>query len=449
MRVAIIGAGFTGLTAAYELSKKGYTITVFEKNSFAGGLASGIKNAVNDYPVDWEWDLERFYHHWFTNDKAIFNLIKELGAEDKLIVKWPITASWYQDRFWQLDSPLSLLKFSPLSPLDRLRTGLALGYLKYLVKPDQTQKLEQVTAAAWLQEKMGSKTYETVWQPLLRGKFKEYYDQVNLTWFWARIYKRTPRLAYFEGGFGNLVDLLVEAIKKQGGKVQFEVSIQKVVPTTQGLNLRDFKNLGDLEMFDKIIVTTPPPTLAKLIPQLPKDYQSKLTAQTDLGALCLILSLDQPFLDKVYWLNMTERNWPFLAVVEHTNFVNPKYYGGKHIVYIGNYLPVDHPQMKMDKEELLNLFLPYLKKINSNFQPPRPRRGFGEGGPTSNFWLFKEPFAQPIVGFDHSQKILPFKTPLPGVYLASMSQVYPWDRGTNYAVELGQKVTQEVLKDNV
>lgn len=447
MKIGIIGTGFTGLTVAYELSKTGHQVTVFEKNSFAGGLASGIRQVVDDYPDDWGWDLERFYHHWFSNDDAIFNLIKAIGAKDQLVIRRPITASWYQGQAWQLDSPLSLLRFSPLPFPLRLRMGAVIAYLKYICKPRKdmpwhvsTEKFENVTTDKWLRKHMGGKTYEAVWQPLMKGKFKNFHDQINMTWFWARIHKRTPRLAYFEGGFGKLVDILVEKIKEQGGTIRFNQQINSV--ETRFIASLQMQNGTREGPFDKLIITTPPSVLTQLIPNLPMNYQTKLTSNQGLGALSLILVLDKPLLGNgTYWLNIAELGFPFLAVVEHTNFVDSKYYGGKHIVYIGDYLPTDHPHMQIAIEthgdvSLLEKFTPYLQQINPQFDPAHVKKS----------WLFKETFAQPIVGLNHAEKILPIETPIPNVYLASMSQVYPWDRGTNYAVELGKRVAQLIVQ---
>ncbi len=433
MRIAIIGAGITGLTAAYELTKKGHPVVIFEKDRFAGGLASGIRQVVTDYPTNWDWDIERFYHHWFTNDYAILHLIEELGAEREVLTLRPITSSLYQGKTYPLDTPLALLKFSPISIPSRLRTGLAIAYLKSLVRPDQTEKLESITAADWLKKYMGEESYRILWEPLLKGKFDRYYNQINTTWFWARIFKRTPNLAYFNGGFGALVNLLVEKIKGQGGELHLSHTVESITPTANSQVMLPPYSLP----FDKVIVTTPPPLFTKLAPNLPSDYKRQLTTLKGIGAFVLIYVFNQPLMNKTYWLNIHETDWPFLIVAEHTNFVDPAHYGGKHIVWVGDYVPTDHPHMQMDQITLAQKFAPYLKKLNPSFSD--------EEIVHSAKWLFRESFAQPIVGLNHASKIPPIKTPLENVYLASMSQVYPWDRGTNYAVELGQKVVQKVL----
>ena len=81
MKIAVVGAGFTGLSAALYLSKFGHSVTVFEKDSYAGGLAMGFAQP------EWNWTLEKHYHHWFTNDKYSFNLAKEVGHP--VLIKHP------------------------------------------------------------------------------------------------------------------------------------------------------------------------------------------------------------------------------------------------------------------------------------------------------------------------------------------------------------------------
>ena len=129
--------------------------------------------------------------------------------------------------------------------------------------------------------------------------------------------------------------------------------------------------------------------------------------------------------------------FPFLALCEHTNFVKPEHFGGDHIIYCGDYLPPDHENFSLSQDEILARFLPALKRFNPKFDPSWVKQS----------WLFKEAYAQPIPPVNHSRNIPDVRTPIPGLYLASMSQVYPWDRGTNYAVELGRRVARYVMED--
>lgn len=413
MRIAIIGAGFTGLTAAYRLAKKGQDVTVFEKSHFAGGLAGGIREK------DWQWTLESFYHHLFTSDNFALSLIRELGLEKQLQILRPKTSIFYQGKIEQFDSPLTLLKFPFLSFPQKVRTGLVTLFLK---TTNDWRGLEKETAYEWLKKYYGEKSFKILWEPLITAKFGSFAKQISIAWFWARIKKRTTQLAYPEGGFQALADKLVEQIKKYHGKVYFG---------------KEIKTLAELKGFDKIIITTPNFTFLRLAPQLPMSYQSQLQQQPMLGAINLILTLKESFLkDDTYWLNVNEKDFPFVAVVEHTNFIDKKYYGNNHILYVGGYYPSVHQYFKLSQDQLLQGFLPYLSKINPTFNFKFQ---------ILNFKLSASAYAQPVVPINYSQSILPYQTPIPNVYLANMQQVYPWDRGTNYAIEEGEKIAKIIL----
>ncbi|MCA9390351.1 FAD-dependent oxidoreductase, partial [candidate division WWE3 bacterium] len=400
MRIAIIGAGFTGLAAGFELSRQGHHVHIFEKNSFVGGLGSGFRDLVDDYPTDWEWDLEQFYHHWFAGDAHIMKLISELGASDQVIQKRPITASWYHDHAYQLDSPMSLLQFSPISMVDRLRTGAFLAAMKLI---PNGKFLEHWTAHDVAQKVMGKHAYEVMWEPLLKGKFAEYYTEINLAWLWARIYMRSPKLAYFEGGFQKLATLLSDAITSQRSFVETDVTIQTITKEEDLWKVTTDKNE---ETFDSIISTTPFPVFTKLFPELPPEYVEQYKSLFGIGAQALVLSLEKEFLpNDIYWLSIHESEWPFLVVAEHTHFMDKKHYGNDNLLYVGDYLPASDPLMQQDKDELLSTFLPYLQKINAGFSRETVKQS----------WLWRTPYAQPIVKRNHSQHIPPLTTPLPNV----------------------------------
>jgi protoporphyrinogen oxidase len=89
-KVVIVGAGFTGLAAGYELAKRNLRPTILEAEPEPGGLA-GTFEVGNTR-------LERFYHHWFTNDRFLMELAAELGLADFLIFRHARTGLYYGDK---------------------------------------------------------------------------------------------------------------------------------------------------------------------------------------------------------------------------------------------------------------------------------------------------------------------------------------------------------------
>lgn len=437
MEVAIIGAGIAGLAAAYDLAGAGHTVTIFEAASRPGGLAAGFKSE------SWAWHLEHFYHHWFESDDCILNLIEEIGESAKVFFPRPTTSIYCEGQIYPFDSPMRMLFFPKLSLIPKLRFGLIGLYLRL------TQNwpwLEKETAHNWLRRTMGQTAYKSLWEPLLIGKFGPYYRDVNMAWLWARIHKRSYRLGYFEGGFQAFITALTNKLIERGVELRLNVATTAIIPecnhrfqvrfrptsTTEGNLEAPEQN----EKFDRVLATVSPELLSRLTPALPNDYLAALKQLKSMGAVVMILALKYQLTDKHYWINLPkDEAFPFLALVEHTNFIDAGHYGNDHIVYCGDYLLPDHEYFTLCKEDLLARFLPTLRRFNPDFDPSWVRES----------WLFRTKYAQPVPPINHSANIPAIATPIPGLYWASMSQVYPWDRGTNYAVEIGRRAAKLLL----
>jgi protoporphyrinogen oxidase len=438
LRIAIVGAGPAGLAAAYDLTRAGQRVTLFEAAPEVGGLASGFK------APHWDWTLEKFYHHWFASDKAVLGLIKELGWSDQVLFPRPYTVIYWEGKFYPFDSiytnmPLFLLRHYPLT--DVIRFGLVGAYLRF---SPWWLPLERVTADEWTRRWFGERIYKLFWRPMLVGKFgEENLKVVNMAWLWARLHARTTRLGTFVGGFQAFLDKLADAARKQGAEIRLNCAVTRISSQKSKVESRrpgqltvDFGQ-GASDVFDVVISTSSPALMARIAPDLPAEYSAKLRALKSMGAVVVVIALDRP-LTKYYWHNLPkEAGFPFLALVEHTNYLKPEYYGGDHLIYCGDYLDPGHEYFRLGKEELLERFLPALKRFNPAFD-----RSW-----VKDTWLWKTNYAQPVPPLNHSRNLPPIRTPVRGLYFASMSQVYPWDRGTNFAVEIGRKVARMVLED--
>jgi protoporphyrinogen oxidase len=424
MNIAIIGAGFTGLAAAKILVQAGHSVTVIEKSSLPGGLAAGFT------AVDWKWPLERHYHHVFETDRTILKLAAEIGTPINFYR--PLTATYYDGQIKQLDSPWSLLNYSPLGLIDRLRTGIGLAFLKY---NPFWHLFENITAQKYITTVMGVSSWKIIWEPLFVGKFGPYAQKISATWFWARIFTRSPRLGYPDEGFEKLALDLSWFVENLGGRILYNQTVVAVTKEKSGFNI-SFDS-GPSLTFDRVLCTLPNSAFTQIAPGLPANYVNRLNSQIGLGAVTLVLALKQKFLSAgAYWLNINDRSMPFLAVVEHTNFIDTSHYHNDNLLYIGNYLPPGHRYFSSTPQDLIREFTPHLQKINPSFTLNNIQKS----------WVWKTPFAQPVFTPGSASRIPGLKTPFPGLYLANIQQVYPWDRGINYAVELGYKVAAVIQK---
>jgi protoporphyrinogen oxidase len=429
--VALIGAGFCGLAAGYELAKRGVRVTLFERDAEIGGLAGSF--TVNG------GRLEKFYHHWFTSDRHILELVEELGTSDRIVHRFTSTGMYYANEFFRLSSPLDLLRFEPLPLIDRLR----LGWLALRVRRvADWRQLESLTAAEWLRKMGGPEVYRVVWEPLLRGKFGEYAEEVGAVWFWNKLALRgssrgrrgAEQLAYYRGGFAALADQLAAAIRALGGTIHTSTPVHTLAVSDQkavGVAVS-----GEVVGADAVIATPALPVIADLIaPHAPEQYVATLRRIRYLANVCLVLQLDRS-LSNTYWLNVNDPAFPFVGVIEHTNFEPPASYGGRHIVYLSKYLPESAELFNMADATLLEYTLPHLQRMFPEFRHDWIK--------TYHVWRAR--YSQPVVERHYSRLVPAHDTPLANLYIATMAQIYPEDRGTNYAIREGRKVGAQVAQ---
>ncbi len=352
----------------------------------------------------------------------------------------PYTVVLHEGRWYPFDSVLEALRYPGLGwGVDKLRFGLVGLYLR-LTK--NWRALERVTADAWMRRWAGERVYARMWEPLLKGKFGEHYKDVPMSWLWARIHARTTRLGTYRGGFQAFCDDFAEKLRTLGVEIRLNTRVGRIGPigrigrlvvTTSTNKTTDTTGTN----YDQVLATVSPARLARLAPALPGEYLEGLLRLKSMGAVVLVLALREQLSEEgYYWFNLPkDAGYPFLALVEHTNYVSPEHFGGEHIVYCGDYLAPDHEYFSLGAEALLERFLPTLQRFNPRFDRSWVRKT----------WLFKAAYAQPVPELNHSQHIPSIETPLSGLYFASMSQVYPWDRGTNFAVEIGRRAARLMM----
>lgn len=423
--VIVVGAGFTGLAAAWELARRGRRPILVEAEPEPGGLAAAFRAG--------ETRLERFYHHWFTNDREVTQLVGELGLADRVTVGATRTGLYYASRLYRLSRPLDLLRFAPLPPLDRLRLGLMLLRARRI--PDW-RALDQVPAAAWLRRLGGERVFEIVWAPLLQGKFGRHADSVSAAWFWAKLKLRggsrgrrgEERLAYFRGGFAALADALVEAIRAAGGEFRPATAVTGLLRAADGRLRGVATDRGTIEGSAVLLTPALPQIAAILGEQAPAAYRARLAGTDYLANVCVVLELTRS-LSELYWMNVNDPGFPFVGVIEHTHLDQADPTGRRRVVYLSRYLPADEPAFGWSDEETVAFTLEHLRRMFPDFDPAWLQ--------AAHVWRAR--YAQPLVTCGYAERVPGHETPIPGAFIASMAQVYPEDRGTNYAIRDGRK----------
>ena len=417
--INIIGGGITGLSAAYIASKNGYKVSIFESSSNFGGLLSTFDIGNNK--------LEYYYHHFFTHDKEISWLIKELGLEEKLYFKKTSMGVFTGGKIYNFNGVMDLLFFSPLNLAQKLRFAFSSLFLGKIAK---WNKYESVSALDWFYKFAGSNVTDSLWRPLLDIKFGPFSKYVPLSWMIGRLRQRMnsrkngdEQLGYLKGSLSTLLDKLLVELESNNVTLCNNSKVDELIVESNniiGLVSKNIKYFSDLTL-----VTIPSNNISDLVSPYNKRLADNLNSIQYFGAVCVVLELKNKLSD-IYWLNIADRGYPFGGIIEHTNFVPSDEYNGKHIVYLSRYFAHNENISKMNKKEIADYMLPYLSKIYADFDYQNIQK----------INVFKTKTAATVCDLNFSKKITDCKTDIDNFFVANMMHVYPDERSVNNSIRL-------------
>ena len=429
-RVAIIGGGYTALSCANILIKNGYDVTIYEKTGDIGGIAKCIDCFGTK--------LEKHYRHIFKSDNYVIDLIKELDLIDKL--KWPETKMAYYSKegLYAFGTPFTLLKYKPLNFIEKIIFGISVVKIK-LIK--DYKKVEKFTAEEWIIKNCGEKIYKKIWEPLLITKFGDRKSQVSMSWLWGKINLRSTsgtlegeRLGYLEGSYDILTQKLKEVLEQSSCKIKLHQTVQKVEKKENEFIIETEEGLK--ENFDFVVNTVAYDISKNILKSvLTEEENLKMDELTYTAAKTLLICSKQS-LSNYYWTNIGDRDIPFGGIIEHTNMIDKSNYGNNHIIYISNYMYKDDKFYSMSAKELFEEYYPYLKKINNDFREED----------VIKVEAFEEIYAQPVITTNYSENMIGIKLKENGIYMGTMAQIYPEDRGMNYAIKIGKEIANDIIR---
>lgn len=438
-RVDIIGAGISGLATAYYLAQtfrqdagqpNRVQIHVWEKDAAPGGLA-GIFSTP-------DFTVEKFYHHIFRRDLALQNLLAELHLADDLIWKPADTGAYYFRQPYRLSSPLDLLRFTPLSFIDRFRLGWLAIHAR-TVRDWRT--LDDISAKEYIIKVAGANVYRVVWEPLFHGKFGAESEQISAAWLWSKLVDRGgsrnrqghEMLGYLRGGLGRMFTAMIEQLQSMGHVVHTGQAVQRFEGTTDRIETI----ITDTGAFpaDVVIGCAQLPDLADMLPERAHEYSAALRQIRFLANVCLVLTLKKS-LSQFYWTNVTEANAPFVGIIEQTNWADRRDFNHKHLVYLSAYVTPDDPRLTMNAEELVNWYLPAIKHMFPEFSAEHIE---GQA-------VWNTPYAQPVVHVGYRRHIPQIASPLANFFVCTMAQIYPHDRQISNGIEFARKTAELVAQ---
>lgn len=454
-----------GLMAAWELSRLGFGVDLFEADDEPGGLARAFDFGGAR--------VERFYHFICRNDRTLIDTCRRLGLQDRLLWRTARTGFFHEGRLYRFGTALDLLRFRPLTLTDKARFGLNILHSRQFTR---WPLLEDRPARQWLTERLGERCYSVIWDPLLRVKFDQYHDQISAAWMWHRIHRvATSRRSPFHGEeFGYLSggsDALIRALERQA--VEAGARVHRRAPVaglwTEGQRCRGLvlgpgagaaaratiaAGSGEAALegaggvpgrasaaadsaalpFDYVICAVPLPVFCGLLPPDEPAYRAQLESIRFIGVVCMVLRLREP-LSPHFWLNMNDRRISLNGVIEYSNLCGREAFQGRSILYMPFYLEATRPRYSHSDEQLFDEYLKALQVVR-----PDLTRDWVE-----EYRVFRAPHAQPICHTRFSEVVPPFETPWDSCYLVESTQLYPADRVISGTLRLAQDVVLRIL----
>lgn len=425
-KIAVLGAGPMGLAVAYQLARDGHHPVVYEADDRIGGMTaafdfSGLK-------------IERYYHFHCISDHAFLKVLDELNLSDKM--HWVPTKMgyWYLNQLQDWGNPVALLKFRGLGFIAKLRYGL---HTFLSIKRDDWRPLDKVDAVKWIQRWVGPEAYEVLWRRLFDFKFYEYTNNISAAWIWSRIHRIgrsryslfKEKLGYLEGGSETLLQGMYADIRSNGGEVQLQTPVTKVI--IEGGSVKGLESLNGIEYFDTIISTIPLPYIPKIMPDLPSEIMAKFKSVKNIAVVCVIAKLRKPLTDN-FWLNTNDLEMDIPGIVEYSN-LRPLEHS---IAYVPFYMPGEHPKFSESNEVFLEKVRKYFKKINPNLKDED----------FLDMRASRYRFAQPIGVPGYLETIPNAKLPIKGLWVADTSYYYPEDRGISESIDFGRKIAQDAVR---
>jgi protoporphyrinogen oxidase len=407
MRIGIIGAGISGLSAAWYLSRMGHHVEVFERAPEVGGLIATFD--FDGLRIDY------FYHFLCLQDEGYFALCDELGIGAHIRFVKARTGFYHAGTEYPFTSPADLLRFDPIPFSQRLRFGFFALEARYR---REWRHLDELVAKPWLIDRIGRRGYEVVWHPLLALKFGDRHEEISAAWVWHRLHRvarSKGRHGYLEGGTARLLDTLLGALRARGVGVHVDCATERIVSDGDRVTGLSLANGASYEC-DRLVSTLPLSVLANLLPPGWETYAKSLRRIDYIGIVCVVLKLRKPA-SRYFWYNVHDDRVPFNGLIEYTN-LNPLGGTNGHIVYVPYYVGTDQPLYARDGDAVFAETWRAVKLVS----------GRVSDDDLLAYRVFRAPFAQAVCPMGFLRLLPDAQAPLRGLHLLDSSYLYPQDR---------------------
>lgn len=426
-RVGIVGGGVLGTVLAYRLAQAGADVTLLERGPTVGGLAGSME--FGSHTVD------RFYHVIVPSDDRMIAMAEELGLGDDLRFSPTGVGFFIDGQLHPLNGIGDFLHFSPLTVPQRAR--LAWFIVQCRLRSGY-RTLDSIPLERWLRRHCGAAVTERIWHPLLDSRFQSRYESLPATYLWARTRRmssartgagRGEVMGHVVGGHQRLIDAIADAAEAHGATLETNADVQR-------LNVRDDGGIdgvrvgGDDLRFDLTIATLQPPALRFLLPRMMQALLAPYPGRY-LGVVCLLLKVKRS-VSPFYSVNICDPT-PITTVVETSHVVGTEHTDGLRLVYVPRY--VDSTSAELDENEE-TIHTRYLASVRRMFPDLRP-------DDIVDWSVQRARLVEPVHELGAGSRLAPVWPGVPGLGLASNSQIYPWLLNGNSVMAFAEGVARD------
>lgn len=426
---AIVGGGMLGLTLALRLKQAGQSVTVLEAAPTLGGLASAWQ--VEDVV----WD--RYYHVIMLSDARLRALLDELGLEKE--IRWSVTKTNFftGTSMHPLNNSLDYIRLPVLGLIDKARLGATIVFGSRI---ENGGPLEKLTAESWLSRWSGRTTYRNLWRPLLRSKLGSNYSKASAAYIWSVIRRfyaarrgglKTEMFGYVPGGYRRILSALADKLQDAGVMLETGKPVTSVTKLSQGIGVTAG---GKTRSFDRVINTCASPIATRVCEGLSDEEKQQHESILYQGIVCASLLLDRP-LGGAYLTYITDESIPFTTVIEMSSLIDRSEIGGRHLVYLPKYLPLDDPLLEASDGEVEAAFLPALQRMFPDLTCNEVRA----------FKVTRTRHVLAVSTLNYSEKLPPVTTSVPGLYIVNSAQIVNASLSVDESVNLANEAVASLM----
>jgi len=359
-KVAVIGAGPAGMTAAYELAKQGVHVEVFEAGPEVGGLSKTIDL--------WEQKVDIGPHRFFSNDTRVNKFWLEVVGRDYRMVN-RLTRIYYKKKFFHYP-------IKPFDALQKLGIFTAAQCLISYFAVKFTPAGDTSTFEGWTTNRFGKKLYSIFFKTYTEKLWGIPCNELDADFAAQRIKKLSlweaikngvlggkgnkhktlvDQFAYPLEGTGMVYQRMSDFIQKHGGTVHLGCAVKGIKTENGKVTALELQN-GETKDYDTIISTMPLTLMVNSLPEVPAEIKQKAANLTFRNTVIVYLRVGKKNLFQDNWLYVHANDLQMGRITNFSNWVPEINCGQDDTILALEYWCYDHDDFwKSDNESLIEL----------------------------------------------------------------------------------------------